>query len=249
MTMHSQRPRVGIPWRTALEEAAHNLPKIVNYYRAVEAAGGVPVTISLRLDAADLAQMAESLDALVLPGSPADVDPGKYHAMRHAETADADPDRERTDFALLEHALAQQKPVLAICYGVQSLNVYLGGTLIQDIPSELHTEIRHSRNGLPAGFPDPRHPARLEADSRLAALVGAMDAEVNSSHHQAIAEPGRELRIVARAPDGVVEAVEYVAGEQWVLGVQWHPERLPGDRVSEALFRGLVAAASAAVER
>ncbi len=242
-------PQVGIPWRTAKEERENNLPKMVNYCRAVEAGGGVAVPISLQSSPAEFKRLAQTLDAIVLPGSPADVDPTRYGAARHPACADADPDRERTDFALLEHALAQRKPVLAICYGVQSLNVYLGGTLVQDISSELRTEIPHSRHGLPPGAKDPRHGADFEADSRLASLTGALEAEVNSSHHQSIARPGRNLRVTAHAPDGVIEAVEYAAPDQWVTGVQWHPERMAGDALAAALFGALIQAARAASVR
>jgi putative glutamine amidotransferase len=242
-------PQVGIPWRTAKEERENNVPKMANYYRAVEDAGGVAVPISLQLSPAELERLAQTLDAIVLPGSPTDVDPARYGAARHPACADADRLREDTDYALLDDAFAAGKPVLAICYGVQSLNVYLGGTLVQDIPSELRTEIPHSRHGLPPGTRDPRHGADFEADSRLAALAGALEAEVNSSHHQSIARPGRNLRVTAHAPDGVIEAVELDDALHWVSGVQWHPERMAGDALAAALFGALVQAARAASVR
>ena len=108
----------------------------------------------------------------MLSGSPSDLDPSLFHAERHPQTAPADPDRERTDFALLEHAFAQNKPLLAICYGIQSLNVFLGGTLVQDIPSEVGTKIEHEwddENGAPETF----HPIRIEPGSQLAQIAGA----------------------------------------------------------------------------
>ncbi len=243
------RPRVGVPWRNVAEQERRNLPKIENYYKAVEAAGGEPVAISLLLPPAELERQARTLDAIVLPGSPADVDPELYHAPRHPRTANQDRQRERTDFTLLDHAFAANKPVLAICYGVQSLNVYLGGTLVQDIPSELGTEIQHSKDDLPAGAADPRHSVSIEPGSRLAALAAGTSSEVNSSHHQAILAAGRNLRVTARAPDGVVEAVEWTGSGNWVLGVQWHPERMPGDALAATLFRELLAAARAATVR
>ena len=150
------------------------------------------------------------------------------------------------DVALLDHALAAAKPVLAICYGTQLLNVYLKGTLRQDIPSELNTEIAHDREEYGA---DAFHAARIEGGC-LAAMVGQIDgsaeASVTSSHHQAILDPGRGLRVTARAPDGVIEAVEWTGGPPWVIGVQWHPERMHGDPLAEALFRRLVSEAQAA---
>ena len=240
------RPRVGVPWRMAQEEAANNKPKIDRYLRAVERAGGEPVLVSLLSSPGDLKRRAAELDAFVLTGSPADVDPAHFHAKRHRATADADAARERTDFALLEHALTTGKPVLAICYGVQSLNVFLGGSLIQDIPSELGSKICHSpeEDETPGGteIADAMHGAQFES-GRVLELSGAPRADVNSSHHQSILEPGRSLRITARAPDGVVEAVEWTSDSNWVIGVQWHPERMPADALAQALFRDLLTAA------
>jgi putative glutamine amidotransferase len=240
------RPRVGVPWRTAAEEAADVRPKIDRYLRAVQRAGGEPVLVSLTSPPAELKRRAEVLDAFLLTGSPADVDPMHFRARRHHATADADAARERTDFTLLEHAFAAQKPVLAICYGIQSLNVFLGGSLIQDIPTELGSKICHSpkEDELPGGAEpaDPIHGAQFDA-GRVLDLSGAPEAKVNSSHHQSILEPGRGLRITAHAPDGVVEAVEWNGDSNWVVGVQWHPERMPDDALAQALFRDLVSAA------
>src|SRR5690348_16444448 len=127
------KPRVGIPYQTRKEELASERKSYDMYVAAVREAGGEPIEISLGLTASGLAELAGSLDALVLPGSPADVDPARYGAARHAKCADPDLDRQETDFALLKHAYEQKKPVLAICYGIQSLNAFLGGSLIQDI--------------------------------------------------------------------------------------------------------------------
>jgi putative glutamine amidotransferase len=240
------RPRVGVPWRTAAEEAANHLGKVDKYLQAVQRAGGEPVLLSLVSGAEYLKREAENLDAVLLTGSPADIDPAHYGAKRHRSTEDADPVRERTDFTLLEHALAVGKPVLAICYGIQSMNVFLGGTLVQDIPTELGAKVCHSpedddfHRGREA--PDAMHAASFES-GRLPVLSGAAHAEVNSSHHQSVLAPGRGLRVTARAPDGVVEAVEWTEGSNWVVGVQWHPERMPGDALADALFRDLVLAA------
>jgi len=240
------RPRIGVPWRTAEEEAANRRPKIDNYLRAVERAGGEPVLLSLAMSADSLTREAATLDGILLTGSPADVDPAHFGAKRHPATEAADAARERTDFALLEHALAASKPVLAICYGIQSLNVFLGGSLIQDIPTELSTKICHSpdEEDLPDGgeVPDAIHWASFQP-GRVLALSGAPRAEVNSWHHQSVLEPGSGLRITSRAEDGVVEAVEMSDSSNWVVGVQWHPERMPADALAQALFREFVAAA------
>jgi putative glutamine amidotransferase len=240
------RPRIGVPWRTAAEEAANERAKIDKYLHAVERAGGEAVLLSLASGAETLKREAEDLDAFLLTGSPADLDPAHYGAKRHPATADADASRERTDFALLENALTAGKPILAICYGIQSLNVFLGGSLVQDIPTELGTKVCHSpeEDELPDGSdaPDAIHWANI-GSGRVFALAGAAQSEINSWHHQSVLELGRGLRITARAPDGVAEAVEWMDNSNWVVGVQWHPERMAADPLAQALFRELVTAA------
>jgi putative glutamine amidotransferase len=237
-----EKPRIGVPFRKAAEEAAgkEKSQKIEYYYRAVAAAGAEAVPISLHLPGEEWKRLAATIDGFVLPGSPADVDPAKYGARRHSKTAGADAPRERTDYALLDHAFAAGKPVLAICYGVQLLNVYLGGGLIQDIPSAMPHALEHSEDKEHHVY--PHHAVRIDTRSRLVLLAGGTQAEVNSSHHQSIDRPGRNLAVTAHAPDGVIEAVEWTGGSQWVMGVQWHPERMAGDNLAAAIFRELVVA-------
>lgn len=250
-TSLSTAPRVGIPWRTSYEEEKGITNKLQFYFAAVQESGGEPVLISLKNPADRLAAQLKEFDAFVLPGGPADVNPALYRAARHEKTHEADPHRERTDFAILEYAFASSKPVLAICYGCQSLNVSLGGTLYQDIASELHTNIEHSKEGLPPDAPDPKHAARIEPGGELAQLAaacrlakssGGFNVQVNTSHHQSIRDLGHRLRVAAVAPDGVIEAVEQEPHKHWVVGVQWHPERMKGDPLTSALFRALVQA-------
>jgi putative glutamine amidotransferase len=265
-----ERPRVGVPWRTAAEEIAGVRGRYDDYLAAVREAGGDPVEVSLHLPDAALASLAESLDAVLLPGSPADIETHRYHETRRAQTADADTPRERTDGLLLDHAFATGKPILAICYGTQLLNVHFGGSLVQDIATELHTTIDHDREELGS---EPLHAVHIEPyeGGRLAEIVPSQQdgvgprreepaVFVNSSHHQAIRQPGRGLRIAARAPDGVVEAIEWTGespgelagdsprGRRWIVGVQWHPERMRGDALAVALFRKLVTQAIRARE-
>ena len=239
----SLRPRVGIPWRTAQEESEGNRPKIQNYEDAVRRAGGEPVLLPLA-NGLELDRTLPSLDAFVLPGSPADVEPSEYGAANEGLSAPADLARESADRAILKHAFAEQKPVLAICYGCQLLNVYLGGTLIQDLRAETGTAVPHRKKDLtPEPKDDPRHPASFEQGSRLAAITGSTHGEVNSSHHQAVGAPGRNLRVTAHAKDGTVEGIEWTGDRNWVVGVQWHPERMFGDSAAERLFADFVAAA------
>ncbi len=243
--MNPHRVRIGVPFRTSAEEAAGESKnfKIKHYYAAVEAAGAEAVGISLQLPAAELARIAATLDGFVFPGSPCDIDPARYGAPSHPETHQPDAPREKTDFALLDHAFAAGKPLLAICYGTQLLNVYLGGSLIQDIPSEVSPHLQHEKST--GQTVDPQHPAQIEAASRLFPLAGGASARINSSHHQAIRRPGGNLRVTATAPDGVIEAVELTGDAHWAVGVQWHPERMEGDAFAAALFRELVAACQA----
>ena len=239
------KPRVGIPWRTRQEERAGNLEKLNYYFEAVQRAGGNPEHVSLGLSEAELMMQAASLDAFVLPGSPADVDPARYGEPQHAKTKTLDADRDRTDSAILEHALAAHKPVLAICYGCQILNVHQGGTLVQDIPAEKPGTAAHGKTDLAASATtkDLEHDAMLAEGSHLEKLAGATEVRINSSHHQSIDRPGEKLRVTARSTDGIIEGVELESADDWVVGVQWHPERIPEDAFAQKLFEDFVSAA------
>lgn len=239
------KPRIGIPWRTQAEEKAGNRHKLDYYFRSIEQAGGEPVAVSLQQDSATLTRQLNEIQGFALPGSPADVVPSRYGAERHAKTHAADLAREATDDAILHEALAAGKPVLGICFGCQSLNVYLGGSLIQDIGSERPGSLAHGTTDLPPGAVsgDLEHSAEFEPNSRLGKLAGTGPVKINSSHHQAIDRPGEELRVTARsAEDGIIEGVESTDRTKWIVGVQWHPERMTGDALAERLFADFVQA-------
>ena len=238
------KPRVGIPWRTSQEESQHQMEKLRFYFDRVRDAGAEPVHISLSLPAADLQAQLHSLDGFVLPGSPADVDPSRYGATRHSKTVTIDENRDRTDLAILDYAVRAGKPVFAICYGCQILNVYFGGTLTQDLPSEKPSEVRHGKTDLAANSStaDLEHTACLTPGSHLAKLAGATHARINSSHHQAIDQPGKDLAVASVSEDGIVEAVEWTGDSNWILGAQWHPERMPDDPLARKLFEDFVSA-------
>jgi putative glutamine amidotransferase len=245
------KPRVGIPWRTSQEERDGTRDKLDFYFRAARKAGAEPLAVSLELSPEQLRRQLAELDAFLLPGSPADVDPSRYGASRHSKTITLDPNRDNTDEAILAHAFDSGKPVLAICYGCQILNVHLKGTLIQDIP-----EVRPGRpNAVPHGTTDlavgaksgdQNHDATLTPGSLLAELAGLSAAHINSSHHQAIDQPGEKLRVAAQSPDGIIEAVEWTGDSNWIVGVQWHPERMPDDPLTQRLFQDFVSAAKRA---
>lgn len=237
----TNKVRIGIPWRTSAEEAANDRPRIRNYEEAVEAAGGEPVLLSLLCGDGIEAKLAQ-LDGFVLPGSPADVEPREYGAENRGLSEQADLPRERADRLILGHALKQKKPLLAICYGCQLLNVYRGGTLIQDLQSETGTKVAHRKKDVsPEAKSDPAHSVQFTPGSLLAQLAGGTEVVVNSSHHQSVETPGRDLRVTGiSTADGVVEGLEWTGDENWVVGVQWHPERMRGDALADRLFTELV---------
>ncbi|MFZ0307658.1 MAG: gamma-glutamyl-gamma-aminobutyrate hydrolase family protein [Candidatus Sulfotelmatobacter sp.] len=242
-------PRIAIPMPHSgdREYAERAIPQ---YERAVELAGGEPVRIPLDLPAADVMRLVEVCDAVLLPGSNADVDPSKFRAVRSRHTAAADPRRDTVDDLLLQDAYTLRKPVLGICYGLQSLNVYRTGSLVQHIPDFLPEELRDRVNHEAGGKVAVAHAVEIEKDSKLAGLLGSATKSaipVNSSHHQSAGTIGDGLRIAARCPDdGIIEALEGTAADHFVLAVQWHPERsVDKDESSRAIFRALIEAAQA----
>lgn len=231
--MTDQRPRIAIPEPNSTEPE-YNQRSWPQYARAVEACGAVAVPIPLTESPATVARLVASCAGVLLPGSPADVNPQKYGEESIPACAPADAAREAVDELLLQDAFNLHKPLLCVCYGTQSLNVWKGGTLIQD----LVTAINHKAGREIA----EAHPVEIAPTTqRLERFQGP----VNSSHHQAIAKPGDGLDVVAIAPDGTVEAVEQ-RGEHFVLGVQWHPERtLDANAASKTIFADFVDAARA----
>jgi putative glutamine amidotransferase len=209
------------------------------YLRAVQAAGGVPVLLPPQLDPASLAALRERLDGLVLTGG-GDIAPARFGETPHPAVDDVSEARDALEIDLALHAIDRAVPLLAICRGVQVLNVALGGSLHQDIASDLATDVTHVQAAPRA---TPTHAVTVQGESRLAATLGALEVQVNSMHHQAVKKLGRGLREVAWAPDGVIEGLEAPEARGFVLGVQWHPEELVGhDPAARALFRALVTA-------
>jgi putative glutamine amidotransferase len=229
------RPLIGIT--TRLDLVPNNFYLRRYYSEAVWAAGGDPVQIPLIPDEDYLQSLGNKLDGLMLAGSDSDVDPNYYGEEPHQKIGGVTFERDQTDLILLRVAEDRNIPVFGICFGAQSLNVSRGGKLIQDIPSQVPNALKHAQ-----GEPyKPIHHIKIEADSLIAKLAGGESARVNSSHHQAIREPGTNLRITARAHDGVIECVEDTRPDRWVLGVQWHPEmHWDKDDLSKAIFSAFV---------
>jgi putative glutamine amidotransferase len=249
------RPRIAIPMPHSfdLEYAARAIPQ---YERAVEQAGGEPVRIPLDGSRDKLNEVIVSCDGILLPGSKADVDPAKFHASRSPQTAPADELRDAVDELLLTGAYENRKPVLGICYGLQSLNVYRGGSLIQHIPDFLQEDLRSRVNHAAGRKVVFAHDVRIEAESRLNEIAGQGGSSgahgnkllpVNSSHHQSADKIGNGLRIAAHCTeDGIIEALEGTDSDHFVLAVQWHPERsVEKDEISPAIFRALIEAVKA----
>jgi putative glutamine amidotransferase len=235
-----------MPHSTDREYAYRSIPQ---YERAVELAGGEPVRIPLDLDPAEVMKIIERCDGVLLPGSNADVDPAKFGAARNLRTAAADPRRDTVDELLLQDAYNMRKPVLGICYGLQSLNVYRTGSLIQHIPDFLPEELRSRVDHEAGKTVAVAHAVEVVPDSKLAGILAAegekLIVPVNSSHHQSAGEIGDGLRIAARCPDdGIIEALEGTTPDHFVLAVQWHPERsINQDEPSRDIFRALIKAA------
>ncbi|HYE00089.1 MAG TPA: gamma-glutamyl-gamma-aminobutyrate hydrolase family protein [Alphaproteobacteria bacterium] len=189
-----------------------------NYADAVAAAGGLPVALPHEPELA--AEMLARLDGLVVTGGAFDLDPALYGAAQRHPSVTTKDRRTAGELALVRGALARDMPVLGICGGMQLLAVAAGGTLIQHIPDAVPGALAHEQ-------PNPRHEAghavRIVPGTRLHRIAGTEELAVNSAHHQAVAAPGPDAVVSARAPDGVAEAVE-LPGRRFALGVQWHPE-------------------------
>jgi putative glutamine amidotransferase len=238
------RPRIAIPVPHS-EDAEYAERAFPQYTYAVEMAGGEPVRIPLDQRPLEVRKLIDSCGAVLLPGSKADVDPAKYKVAADPKTAPPDYRRDAVDELLLEDAYNLRKPVLGICYGLQILNVYRHGTLLQHIESAVNHDL--GRNVPIAHTVEVARGTRLSRIVLPGAEAGREDVTsitVNSSHHQSAESIGEGLRIVARCPeDGIVEAIEGTSPDHFVLAVQWHPERsVEDDEGSLAIFRALIEA-------
>jgi putative glutamine amidotransferase len=214
------------------------------YVHAVEQSGGGPVIIPPHTEQDKLRAIFEHLDGLILSGG-GDILPELFGEENGGLLWRVDEQRDRSEIALAQWALAEELPLLAICRGVQVLNVATGGTLIQDIPTQVSNALSHSSPVAGRPLPAIAHDVEVAAGSRLAALVGTGELGVNSAHHQAVKHVGTDLVITARASDGVIESLEN-PGHPFCIGVQWHPEvMLESQPVMRRLFEGLVEAAQA----
>jgi putative glutamine amidotransferase len=219
------------------EPPQHEMALGLKYMRAIEAAGGIPVVLP-PLATEALAPLLGQVAGVCLSGGP-DLDPETYGQVRHERTGPVWEELDRFELSLTRAADACGLPMLAICRGMQVLNVSRGGTLHQHLPDVAGERIRHRQPEVSA---KPTHRVTIEPSSRLSEILGARRKMVNSFHHQAVASLGEGLRVTATAGDGTVEAVEAI-DRDFVLGVQWHAECLVAAPEHAALFRAFVAAA------
>jgi putative glutamine amidotransferase len=237
-------PVIGITGRTDQSGRPPNVPLFAlsqTYVQAVELGGGAPLIIPPHVEETRLYAILEHLDGLVLSGG-GDILPAWFGEDDDGLLWLVDEQRDRTEIAMARWALAEKLPLLAICRGAQVLNVASGGTLIQDIPTQIPDALTHSTvAGRPLAV--VAHTVEVTAGSRLSALLGAGELGVNSAHHQAVKTVGEGLAVTARAPDDVVEGLE-APTHPFCVGVQWHPEvMVESHPVMRRLFEGLVEAA------
>jgi putative glutamine amidotransferase len=231
---------IAIPLPTA-SDTAYNERALPEYLAALEAAGAKAIVVPLNGAQDWVAKMLVGVQGILLPGSGFDVDPERYGEARVPECGPADAARTAVDELMLQDAFNLRKPILGICHGTQTLNVWRNGSLVQD----LKTAVNHR----PGREVVEAHPVKIVRGSRLSRLLPPgeqLEVQVNSSHHQAVHIPGDKLRVSAVSPqDGVVEAVELDAADHFVLAVQWHPERTyVQSEVSRAIFAAFVQAAA-----
>jgi putative glutamine amidotransferase len=238
------RPFIGVS--TSVTIATYPERAYVNgaYLQAVQQAGGVPVPLAPQLGAESLAELMMRIDGLLLTGG-GDVDPARFSEAPHATTVGVSEARDRLEIDLTRWAVAERVPLLAICRGAQVLNVALGGSLYQDVPSDPGSPLDHGQTARQDSARSlPSHRVKVQDGSRLAGILGALEVEVNSFHHQAIKRIGQGLKDVAWAPDTIIEGVELDDRTRFVIGVQWHPEEMVADDpAARGLFAALVAQA------
>jgi putative glutamine amidotransferase len=220
--------------------AVSTCSKLPDYIESIKRVGGDPRVVEAGTD--DPAKVIAEVDGVLLTGG-GDVDPALYHQPAHQSFSAAEKGRDRFEIALVKHALEKNLPILAVCRGAQVLNVAQGGTLVQDIPSQVPGAVDHSIETPPFAM---AHEVWVTKGSRLWAmmqekLIEGDACQVNSRHHQAIAEPAPGFDVTATAPDGVIEAIEH-PGAKFCVGVQWHPENFWRTGEFRPLFEGFIEA-------
>jgi putative glutamine amidotransferase len=259
MPVHIAIPEPTSP-RHVPDSASYNQRSLPQYLHALYSAGATPIPVPLHESPQRVAKILSTCHGILLPGSPADIDPQKYGQSAIPQCEHPDPDREAVDELLIQDAFNLHKPILAICQGAQALNTWCGGTLIQDIPTQVSSPSGTVVNHSPDRSVTEAHPIAITPNTRLAAIgrschpersegpasgISKLTWSVNSSHHQSIQTPGDNLVISALCPqDNVIEAVELSSSDHFVIAIQWHPERTyDHSALSRAIFHAFVHAA------
>ncbi len=237
----SKSAKIGLTMRLELHSRRYYLGR--DYCEAVENFGAIPFHIGLIPKKEHIREAVANLDGILLPGSDTDVDPLRFGEEPHPKLKHIIFEKEETDLLILEEAEKIGLPILGICFGMQVLNVFRGGSLIQDIEAQIENPIKHEQ-----GVPLERnsHSIKIEDESRLSRLITNGDIiQVNSHHHQAVREVGKDLRATAWAKDGVIECLEDERDDRFVFAVQWHPElSWKTDNLSANIFKEFVNAAN-----
>lgn len=216
-----------------------------NYVRSLIECGAAPVMLPTGLDLQSVHEMYAQVDGVLFTGG-SDIDPAYFGEARHPETYGIDADRDEVEVALTQWTMQDDKPAFSICRGIQVVNVALGGSLIQDIPSQWQAGnlLEHRGHKIGAARDQVLHDVCVEPNCKLASILGAGNVGTNSFHHQALGRIGDGLVITSRAPDGIIESVE-APDRRWFVGVQWHPEEMTAGRADMmALFQSFVDACS-----
>lgn len=212
-----------------------------DYTKAVQQAGGIPVILPLHIS--EIEPLLDSLDGIVFSGG-GDIEPSMFRQEQHQTTDGIDEERDTFEIALMNAAFTRDIPILAICRGVQVMNVARGGDLIQDIPSQVSTDMKHNQRAEGSGEHDIFQTAKVTAgDNPVTSALGEGVVRINSFHHQSLGDVAPDLQVAATSDDGVIEAV-YAPGQSHAVGTQWHPERLAAEHAEhQALFDQLIEAA------
>lgn len=212
-----------------------------DYTTAIERAGGIPLVLPLHVENTEA--MLDVLDGIVFSGG-GDINPTLFGQEHHESLSYMDDERDTFEMALMKAAFERDMPILAICRGVQVMNVERGGTLVQDIPSQTDSRTEHNQRAAKVGEHEIFQQATvLEGANPLVDAMGTGEVNINSFHHQALGEIPDSLEVLATSDDGIIEAV-YAPGQTYAVGTQWHPERLAAEHGEhQELFNQLVAAA------
>ncbi len=231
-----QKPKIGFVMRLEIESRRFYLGR--DYSEALEAFNAVPLHLPLIPNKKYIVEALQTLDGILLPGSDSDIDPLLYGEEPHSKLGKVVPEKDKTDLLVLAEAERLSIPVLGICFGMQVLNVFRGGTLFQDIDTQISKSVKHEQ-----GKPLDRntHTIKIEKGSLLSRLITTGSVKVNSHHHQSINQVGKNLKPTAWTKDGFIECVEDTREERFNFGVQWHPEHSwKADKLSNKIFKTFV---------